>query len=43
MNEGKLQTQIGVATKPEEYDILVLGSGVAGKLSLSPGHWPKRA
>src|SRR5260370_9449130 len=30
MNEGKQQTQVG--TKREEYDLLVLGSGAAGKL-----------
>src|ERR1700730_18660186 len=30
MNETKQKTQVG--SKPEEYDLLILGSGTAGKL-----------
>lgn len=32
MNEGKQATQSRVSSKPEEYDLLILGSGAAGKL-----------
>src|SRR5712692_731966 len=32
MNERKQQLQSSVGSKPEEYDLLVLGSGAAGKL-----------
>jgi len=32
MNEGKQELQSSVGSKPEEYDLLVLGSGAAGKL-----------
>ena len=32
MNETKQKTQSRVGSKPEEYDLLVLGSGTAGKL-----------
>jgi pyruvate/2-oxoglutarate dehydrogenase complex dihydrolipoamide dehydrogenase (E3) component len=32
MNKGKQQTGTQAGTKPEEYDLLILGSGGAGKL-----------
>jgi pyruvate/2-oxoglutarate dehydrogenase complex dihydrolipoamide dehydrogenase (E3) component len=32
MNEGKKQSEAQVGSKPEEYDLLILGSGAAGKL-----------